>query len=178
MPFRIRHTLVATAVSLAALNASAAVDMFLKIDGIEGESVTKGFEKQIQIESFSWGVSQTATAGGGGARVGKACPTDMHLMKTVDKATPPLIGSAVQGTVAPNAILIGLRTGGDGRTEPYLKIEMKNVLVSSYQTSGSGGSSASDAFSLNFGSMTVTYYVQDAKGQSAAVTTTFQATKC
>lgn len=176
MPLRFRHTVLAaafaTAASLtAAIDARAASDYLLQISGIEGESTMKGYEKQIEIASFSWGVSQAAT-GSGGARAGKACPSDLALSKPVDKATPPLISNAVGGSVSPTAILIGLRGGGGSASpQPYIKMELKNVLVSSYSTSGSGGGGvAFDAFSLRFESAKVTYYQQDEKGQNAAVT--------
>ena len=178
MPIRIRRTAVAIALAVATLNAAAAADYFLKVDGIEGESVVKGFEKQIEIQSFSWGVAQSA--GAGGARAGKSCPSDVSLSKGVDKATPPLIAGAVGGTVSPTAILIALRPGGSGVPQTYMKIEMKNVLVSSYQTSGaSGGGPAQDAFSLRFESMTVSYFPQRADGSAdKPVVATFQAGNC
>jgi type VI secretion system secreted protein Hcp len=165
MPVRFQPIVLAAAVAgvlATSLEARAASDYLLKLDGIAGESTLKGFEKQIEIQSFSWGVSQAGA--GSGNRVGKSCPTDLNLSKGVDKATPPLISSAVGGTVSPTAILIGLRPGGNG-PQPYIRFEMKNVLVSSYSTSGaSGGGLAFDAFSLKFASATVTYYQQDERG--------------
>lgn len=175
MPLSIRSTILAASVALASSGAWGAFDYFLKIDGIEGESVTKGYEKQIEISSFSWGVTQATS--GGSVRAGKSCPSDLHLTKNVDKATPPLISSAVGGGVSTTAILIGLRPGGSGGApQPYIRFEMKNVMVSSYQTSGaSGGGLAQDALSLRFGSATVTYFQQDANGQTTPVSSsTFQ----
>jgi type VI secretion system secreted protein Hcp len=173
MHLRTRSIVAATAATLAfaVLPASAATDFLLKIDGVEGESALKGFEKQIEIESFSWGVSQSSS-GSGGARAGKSCPSDVSLSKLVDKATPPLIGRAAGGTVSPTAILIGLRPGGQTAPQVYLKIEMKDVLVSSYQSSGSSGGGAMDALSLRFGSATVTYFTQRDDGSSGPAPTT------
>lgn len=175
MPLR-RPLLAVLAVAslFTAFEARAASDYLLKIDGIEGESVLKGFEKQIEVLSWSWGVTNTSTGSGSGARAGKACPSDMSFAKNVDKATPPLIAGAVGGTVSSTAILIGLRPGGGGGApETYIKYEMKNVMVTSYQTGGSsGGGIAADSFALRFGSATVTYYAQDAKGQVKPVAVT------
>lgn len=156
---------VAAAALLAAFDARSASDYLLKYDGIEGESTLKGFEKHIEIASWSWGVSP-ATTGNGARLVGKACPSDVSLSKAVDKATPPLIAGAVGGSVSPTAILIGLRPGGGGGApQVYLKIQMKNVMVSSYQTSGSsGGGTAMDAFSVRFQSAKVSYFPQNADG--------------
>ena len=167
----------AAAFLLTALEARSAADYFLKIDGIEGESTTKGFEKQIEIQSWSWGVSQATT---GNVRApGKVCPSDMTFGKSVDRATPPLVAGAAGGTVSPTAILIGLRPGGPGAPQPYLMWEMKNVQITSYQTGGSsGGGIAVDNFSLRFESATVTYYAQRADGSSEKVTAKFQGGAC
>ena len=159
---------------VASLPSLAASDYLLKFDGVEGESQMKGFEKQIEISSFSWGVSQSAS--GAANRAGKSCPSDLNLGKAVDKATPPLIANSVAGNVSPTAILIGLRGGGGGSApQPYIKLELKNVMVSSYSTSGaSGGAAAQDAFSLRFGSMTVTYFQQNDNGSTTPVSVSFQ----
>lgn len=175
MPLRHPWVAALAAASLfTALEARAASDYLLDIKGIEGESVMKGFEKQIEILSWSWGVTNSSRSSGGGGAAGKACPSDMSFAKNVDKATPPLIAGAVGGTVSPTAILIGLRPGGGGGApQTYIKYEMKNVVITSYQTGGaSGGGVAADSFALRFSAATVTYYSQDAKGQVTPVAVT------
>jgi type VI secretion system secreted protein Hcp len=176
MHLRTRSIVAATAAAFAfaALPASAAVDYFLKLDGIDGESTTKGFEKQIEIQSWSWGVSQAAT--GSARQPGKSCPSDVHFAKFSDKATPPLIGAAMGGTVTPNAILIGLRPpDGSGAPQVYIKYEMKNVMITSFQTGGSsGGGIATDNFSLSFTSAIVTYFTQRSDGSTEPVKATLQ----
>ena len=39
-----------------------AVDYFLKIDGIEGESTDKKHAKEIDVDAWSWGESQTGVS--------------------------------------------------------------------------------------------------------------------
>ena len=69
----------------------AAVDMFLKITGIDGESQDKTHKNEIEILSFSWGVSNAGTgAFGMGSGSGKASVSDINIMKHVDKSTPNL----------------------------------------------------------------------------------------
>ena len=149
------------ALALPCAATAAAVDYFLKIDGIDGESTADGHRNEIAIESWSWGVSQ-ATVTGGGARSGKPCTTAMNFSKTIDKATPQLMANAVSGMVMPRAILIG-RKAGEGQQD-FLKYELKNVYVTSYQTGGGGSAVPVDQFSLNFSSLTVEYKPQDPKG--------------
>ena len=163
MPNRIlQSALLASALALSCAAAAASVDYFLKIDGIEGESTDDRHKGEIVIESWSWGVSQQTAASGGGSRAGKPCSAPMSFSKPVDKATPQLMANAVSGMVIPRAILIG-RKAGEGQQD-YLKYELKNVYVTSYQTGGSTGAAPTDQFSLNFASLSVEYRVQDPKG--------------
>lgn len=153
--------------------ASAAVDYFLKIDGIDGEAVTMGHKGEIAIDSWSWGVSQASSANGGGARAGKPCTAPVTFVKRMDKSSPLLMANAATGMVIPRAILIG-RKAGEGQQD-FLKYELKNVYVTSYQTSGSGGGDTQDQFALDFSSLTVEYKPQDDKGGlGGAVTATLQ----
>lgn len=154
--------------------AGAAVDYFLKIDGIDGESTDIRHKGEIEIESWSWGVSQSTAASGGGARAGKPCVAPMSFSKLVDKATPLLMANAASGMVIPRAILVGRKAGSEGPAE-YLKYDLKNVYVTSYQSGGSSSSTPSDQFSLNFSSLTVSVRPQDDKGGlGTAVSATIQ----
>ncbi len=68
-----------------------AVDMFLKLDGVTGESADSKHKNEIDILSWSWGASQSGTthmgSGGGG---GKVSVQDLHLTKYLDKSSPTL----------------------------------------------------------------------------------------
>ena len=154
---------VAASLALAFAGAAnaAAVDYFLKIDGIKGESADKDHKDEIQIESWSWGATQTSTQGS--ARAGKACAQEIHFTKMVDKSSPLLAQGVMSGGVIPNAILIGRKSGGDRPVE-YLQYEMKNVLISSYSIAGSSSSLPMDSFSLNFANVTFEYKTQKADG--------------
>src|SRR5687768_18225062 len=164
------HTIVAVATILAlaspGLASAAAVDYFLKIDGIDGESTDDRHKGEIVIESWSWGVSQSSAGAGGGARAGKPCTAPMSFSKPVDKSTPLLMANAVSGMVIPRAILIG-RKAGEGQQD-YLKYELKNVMVTSYQTAGSSAGNPMDQFALNFTKLVVEYKPQDDKGALGA----------
>ena len=147
--------------------AGAAVDYFLKIDGVEGESTDDRHKGEINIESWSWGASSSTT--GGGARSGKACVSAFNFAKLVDKASPVLMANAVNGMVMKSAVLTARKAGE--RPLEYLKVTLENVLVSSYQGSGAGGSVPMDSFSLNFTKMTVEYRVQRQDGSLGDPTT-------
>ncbi|MGH2721942.1 MAG: Hcp family type VI secretion system effector [Actinomycetota bacterium] len=142
----------------------AQVDYFLKIDGIKGESRDAKHAGEIEIESFSWGLSNSGTAHvGGGAGAGKAAFQDFSFLTPISSASPRLMVSCATGQHLKQAVLTARKAGG-GQTE-YYTIKLTEVLVSSYQQSGEGGEAPPiDSFSLNFAKIEVSYLEQDAKG--------------
>jgi type VI secretion system secreted protein Hcp len=135
---------------------AAAVDYFLKIDGIEGESADRRHKGEIQIDSFSWGVSNPSSigSGSGGAGAGKVSYSDLSFTAMFGKHSPQLVRACATGKHFPEAVLTGRKAGG-GQQE-YLKIELKDVLVSSYATGGTS-SEPTDAVELAYASATVSH---------------------
>jgi type VI secretion system secreted protein Hcp len=142
-----------------------AVDYFLKLDGIPGESADHKHKDEIDILSWSWGESQSGTmhtGGGGGA--GKVNMQDFHFMMKVNKATPKLILVCAGGDHIKKAVLTCRKAGKDQME--FLKYTFTDVLVSSYQT---GGSSSGDELpmeqvSLNYAKMELEYKAQKLDG--------------
>jgi type VI secretion system secreted protein Hcp len=142
----------------------AAVDYFLKIDGIQGESRDDRHKDEIDIESFSWGETQSGTlAVGGGGGSGKVSMQDFHFAMPVNKASPALFLACAQGDHIKNAILTCRKAGKD--QQEFLKVTMNDVLVSSFQIGGAGGAVPIDQISLNFAKIEVEYQEQDATGK-------------
>jgi type VI secretion system secreted protein Hcp len=142
-----------------------ATDIFLKLDGIDGESKDKKHKGEIQLDSFSFGVTQTGSSGqGGGAGTGKAHFQDVHLQKLVDKATPNLIGACATGKHIATAVVVFRKAGGE--QEEYFTIKFKDVIVSSVQGSDAGGSDGvlREQVSLNFSQVQYIYKEQNEKG--------------
>lgn len=127
--------------------------MFLKLDGIDGESVDSKHKGEIDILSFSWGVSNSGAAGHGGASAGKVALNDFSIVKSLDKASPQLIEKIWQGEQLGSGLLT-LRKAGDKPVE-YLKIKFSDVLISGYQTGGSGQSEPVEQVSFAFQSVEV-----------------------
>lgn len=144
----------------------AAVDYFLKIDGIAGESTDEGHRGEIELESWSWGETQSGTrATGGGGGAGKVSMQDFHFTMKTSKASPILMQAVADGRHFPKAE-IAFRKAGAEPPEDYMTITMENVLVTSYQISGSGGGLPLDSMSLNFTKITYKYCPQQATGAS------------
>ena len=140
----------------------AAVDYFLKIDGIQGESRDDRHKDEIEIESFSWGETQSGTfAAGGGGGAGKVSAQDFHFTMPVNKASPALFLACAQGDHIKNAIL----TCRKAAREEFMKVTMSDLLVSSFRIGGAGGLVPADQISLNFAKIEVEYKEQDATGK-------------
>jgi len=143
-----------------------AVDMFLELEGVKGETIDKAYKSKnaMDILAWSWGVSNTGSfhqGSGGGA--GKASFQDISITKFIDLASPNLMLSCANGKhLAKGTITV--RKAGENPLE-YLKITMEKILVSAYTTGGSGGEDRlTENVSLNFAKVKVEYNQQGEKG--------------
>ena len=145
----------------------AAVDYFLKIEGIEGESQDSKHKSEIEIQSFSFGATQTGSfAAGGGGGAGKVNMQDFHFTVPVNKASPKLMLACASGQHIKKAILTVRKAGKE--QQEYLKYTFSDILVSSYQTGGGGGDVMPvDQISLNFAKIEHEYKEQKADGTLA-----------
>lgn len=152
----------------AIAGVSGAVDYFLKIDGIEGESSDAKHSGEIQLLSFSWGVSNPTRAAANGRRAGRPTISDFSFMSTTSKASPQLFVDCATGKSHPTATITG-RKGGDGPFE-FLKIRLTDVLVSSYQTSASQ-EIPTDSTALSFRKIEYSITSQGAAGAAGSTVT-------
>jgi type VI secretion system secreted protein Hcp len=117
-----------------------AVDTFAKIGDIKGESQDDKHKEEIELLSWSWGVSQSGTmASGGGAGAGKASFNDFHFSHYVDKASANLMKACATGEHIKDAVFTQ-RKAGKGQQE-YLIIKMNDVLITGVSPGGSSGDS-------------------------------------
>ena len=146
--------------------ADAAVDIFLKIDGIPGESTAQ--KDQIDVLAWSWGMAQVQQPTAGvRAPIPRGCISELHLSKLVDRASPKLMAAVVAGTTLKGAKL-SLRRSGEAQQE-FMTIEMENVFVSSLTESGSS-ESPYESIGLRFGKAIVTYTQQKPDGSAGEKT--------
>lgn len=153
----------------------AVVDYFLKIDGIEGEAQDKTHKNEIQLESWSFGETNTGSADAGmGMGAGKVQMGDFHFVMRTNKATPKLFLSCATGEHIKKAVLTCRKAGKE--QQEYLKWTFTDFIVSSYQTGGSASSDVVplDQISLNFTAAQIDYKGQKADGTlEGAVTTKY-----
>ncbi|MDJ0943322.1 MAG: type VI secretion system tube protein Hcp [Kiloniellales bacterium] len=144
-------------------------DMFLKLDGVKGESKDHQYKDQIDILSWSWGMSQSGSmhAGGGGGS-GKVDVQDIHITKYVDTSSPNLMAYCCSGKHFPQALLTVRKAGGDAPVE-YVKIKIEEVLVTSVSTGGSGSDDRIiENVTLGFAKVVHEYTPQAADGSAGA----------
>ena len=142
-----------------------AVDMFLKLDGVKGESKDKAHTQDIDILSWSWGMSNSGSAHqGSGAGSGKVNVQDVSVTKYIDSSSPKLMLSCCDGNHFESAVLTVRKAGGEKPVE-YVTIKMQEVLITSVSTGGSGGDDRlTENVGLNFAKVTVEYVPQNDKG--------------
>ena len=138
---------------LVALPAHAAVDMFLDIPGVSGESTDPVHTNQTDVLAWSWGMSNSGGVVGG---AGKANFQDVSFTKYVDTASPVLMLHCANGAHFTTATLYVLKAGAT--PNDYIKIIMTDVLVTSVSTGGSGGEDKlTENVSLNFAKVEFDY---------------------
>lgn len=131
-----------------------AADIFAKLGDIKGESLDSKHKDEIEVLSFSWGLTTRASAGpGAGAGSAKPAFNELSIVHKVDKASPSLMRACATGTHFPEATITQRKAGKD--QHEYLIIKMNDVLVSSV-TSG-GGTDGSESVSFTFAKVAFEY---------------------
>jgi type VI secretion system secreted protein Hcp len=161
------HLLVgalAAAATVGATSAVAASDIFLKIGDIKGEVTDKSHPDEIQVLSWSWGVSGPI-AGDSKKAAQPACAQPLSVSKFVDRATPPLMTNIALNTTVPSAKLTVRRAGAT--PFEFLVVDLAGVTVKASGDSGSTGEDRmSENLTLGFTSATITYTPQKLDGSA------------
>jgi type VI secretion system secreted protein Hcp len=136
-----------------------AVDLFLKIDGVAGESLDSKHKGEIELEAFSWGEANPAghAGPGGGAGAGKVQVQDLHVTARVNKASPVLMLACASGKLLKEAVLTA-RKAAKSQVE-FLVFKFTDLLVSSYQVGGTseGDAPPMDQIAFNFSKVQMEY---------------------
>jgi type VI secretion system secreted protein Hcp len=141
------------------------VDATIKMDGIDGESKVKEHEGEIDVISWSWGMTQAGSFGmGSGGGTAKVAIHDLSFTKRMDKASTALMQKCASGEHIDSALLTARRAGGSQVL--YLKIELTDVIVTSVSHGGSQGGDdyPTEQVSLNFAKVKLNYAAQKDDG--------------
>jgi type VI secretion system secreted protein Hcp len=140
-----------------------AADYFLQITGIAGESTDAKHKDWIDVESWTWGETNSGgmpTGGAGGA--GKVAMQDFHFTTQVSKASPALFMACATGQHMKEAKLSAVKAGA--MQQEFLTWTFNDVLVTGYQTGGAEGDLVMDSVSFSFSKIKVEYRAQKADG--------------
>jgi len=142
-----------------------AVDYFMKLADIDGESADSKHSKEIDVLAWSWGMSNAGSAhSSSGMGTGKVNVQDLSFTHYVDVASTKLMNSCATGDHIDSAILTCRKAGGKDPLE-YLKVTLTSVFVTSLSTGGSQGDERqTENVTLNFAKVKVEYFTQDDKG--------------
>lgn len=142
-----------------------AIDNFLKLDGIEGEATQRDHRAEIELLSWSWGMSNdTPSAGsGGGGSVGRPRAQALLVVHRYDKASPALLRHAASGRHIASAVLSARRAGSGGAARDFLKITLKDVLITALQMADNGDGPV-EQVTLSFGEIGFEYTPQTGRG--------------
>jgi type VI secretion system secreted protein Hcp len=149
-----------------------AIDMFLKIGDINGESRDRSHKDWVDVLAWSWGMSNSGSAQlPGGAGGGKANVQDLSYTSYLDASSTPLMNAVATGRHLDTAML---SVRGSTSVE-FLKITLTEVLVTSLSTGGSGGEDRlTQNVTLNFAKVKVEYQQGSANGKPVGSPLVFQ----
>ncbi len=140
-------------------------DMFLKVQGVTGESRDADHKGEIEVMSWSWGLQASGSAGAGTLPTGRGAMSELEIVKRVDQSSPALMLFLRTHKPIKQARLT-VRKAGETPLE-YLTIDLSNARVTSLKIE-SADAELVERVRLGFTSVTVTYTPQDAKGGGGA----------
>ena len=145
-----------------------AVDMFLKLDPIKGESQDDKHKDEIEILNWTWGMSQSGTTHTGtGSGGGKVSVQDLTFTHWVDKASADLYQCCCTGKHIQEGTLVTRKAGG--KPLEYIILKMNDIIVTHVSTGGSHGEDRlTENVTLNFAKFKLEYVQQLANGASGA----------
>ena len=144
-----------------------AIDVYLRIDGIKGESVDSTHQGWIEVTTAQWGVTQpkSATASTGGGHTAERCEhTSLSISKLAHISSPLLMQNCSAGRTIQKAKLEFMRADGQGERVKYYEVELENVLIGSMSQVVHEGDVLHDSIGLKFSKVLWKYTQQKIGG--------------
>ncbi|EOS96698.1 type VI secretion system tube protein Hcp [Erwinia tracheiphila] len=144
-----------------------AQDIFIKFDGIEGESQDSTHKGEIEVLDWDWSVSQaTNMHSGSGGGAGKCTVEDFHFDHYIDKSSPGLLQYCLTGKHIPEAVLTVRKAGGSPLE--YLRITLQEIVITRVNPVYLNTMRVPrETVSLAFSRVKTDYVLQNAEGNSA-----------
>lgn len=144
-----------------------AIDVYLQIDGIKGESNDSAHKDWIECSTVEWEVLQpkSATASTGGGHTAERCEhKDIVITKLADLSSPLLLQNSSSGKTFPKAKLEFLRADAQGDRIKYFEIELDNVLIGGVAPSVKPGDILTEELRLKYSKVKWKYIQQKTGG--------------
>jgi type VI secretion system secreted protein Hcp len=144
-----------------------AIDVYLKLEGIPGDSTDQKYDKQVECTSVHFEVLQpkSATASTAGGHTAERCEhKDIVITKLVDKATPKFLEYCSTGKLIKTAEINFTRAGTDGKRFVYFTIMLKDAIISGIAPSVGEGEVMKETVAIKYRAVKWQYFLQDAKG--------------
>ena len=144
-----------------------AIDVYLQIDGIKGESMDDKHKDWIECKSVNWGVIQpkSATSSTGGGHTAERCEhEEVVIDKLADLSSPVLLQTCSAGKTIPKAKLEFMRADGQGERIKYFEIELENVLIGAIKPKVEEGAIIQEKVGLKFSKIKWKYTQQKVTG--------------
>ena len=144
-----------------------AIDVYLYIDGIKGESADDRHKDWIECKSVNFGVEQpkSATASTGGGHTAERCEhRDIVISKLADLASPILLQTCAAGRTIPKAKFEFMRADAQGERVKYFEIEIENVLIGAVAPSVEEGDILTEEVGFKFSKVRWKYTQQKITG--------------
>lgn len=131
----------------------------LRVQGILGESFVENHVGDIDVLTWNWGMIQSRPMNLGRYGVGKTEVQDFVITKYVDRASPGLMLTCLNGLIIPEATIFVLKETGVSLVE-YLVIKMQNVGITSVMAGGNQNYDQTiENVTFNFEKVTFTYWI-------------------
>jgi type VI secretion system secreted protein Hcp len=143
----------------------AGIDSFMKLDKVQSESTKKGHEKEIDVLSWTWGVSNSSSLGGGGSGLsrGKAMPAELHFTHRYDSASPTIAQKCANGSHFDTALLTCRQAGGE--QQEFLKVTLTHAIITNVSPAASEGGEVIEAVSMMYNKVKYEYKPMDSTGK-------------
>ncbi|MTV39473.1 Hcp family type VI secretion system effector [Duganella radicis] len=151
-----------------------AIDVYLQIDGIKGESADSSHIGWIEVTSAYLGVAQpkSATASTAGGHTAERCEhRTLSITKLTDLSSPILMQTSSAGRTIPKARIEFMRADGQGERVKYYEVELENVLIANMEQVVSEGNILHDSVGLKFSRVKWKYTQQKIGGGAGGSTT-------
>ena len=143
---------------------SGAVDAFLRLSGVEGESRDRDHKDEIDILAWSFGVDG-ASGGATGRSAGRPTFGDLQVAKHVDRATPDLFQACASGKHHEEAVITVRRSEAEATLE-YFVITLRDVQVANYLVGVTTEEGSVEHVALNYAHIEVVCTAQGPNGSA------------